>query len=70
MPPKTTLPPELSDRDWLIEQKRAGLRNYQIAEMLGVSGRTVGNACKRLNIQYPIVFVNNPELKTFMEHEK
>ncbi|WP_067047601.1 winged helix-turn-helix transcriptional regulator [Methanofollis ethanolicus] len=62
--------PELSDREWIIEQKRAGLHNPDIAEKLGVSESAVQAACKRLNIKLPLVFVHNPELKAFMPREK
>lgn len=61
--------PELSDRDWIIEQKRAGLHNPDIARKLGVTVSAVQTACKRLNITLPLVFVHNPELKALMQEK-
>lgn len=68
--PKTSLPSELSDRNWIIEQKRAGLHNPDIAKKLGVDVSAVANACRRLKITVPFAIVNNPELKAFMEYKK
>ncbi len=62
-------PAELSDRNWIIEQKRAGLHNPDIAKKLGVSVSTVQNACRRHKIKMPLVIVNNPELKAFLPQE-
>lgn len=60
--------PELSDRNWIIEQKRAGLKNPDIAKKLGVCVNTVRKACKYHNIMMPIVIVHNPDLKFHTPH--
>jgi DNA-binding NarL/FixJ family response regulator len=68
MPRGKKTPPELSDRDWIIDQKRAGLTNKAIAKKIGVSEATVGKAYKNHNIKRPYLIVHNPDLIPFTPH--
>lgn len=62
--------PELSDREWLLQQKFQGKSNQEIGEQIGASGRTVETACKHHGITLPLVRVNDPALAEQLRLQK
>ena len=54
--------PELTDRDWLLNQLRARKTNREIGDLIGVSPETVYKALRHHNLTRPQYVSNNPEL--------
>ncbi|MDU9376307.1 hypothetical protein McpSp1_09100 [Methanocorpusculaceae archaeon Sp1] len=55
--------PQLKDKEWLLEQKRAGKSNRVIAAEIGVCEKSVGAACRFHKIKLPIIIINDSILK-------
>ena len=59
--------PELTDKEWLLEQMKAGLGCRKIAAMLGCGDHTVRKACRLHGIKRPSATINNESMKKTLD---